>query len=126
MSIATPADDEDSAPRRRPSPLDGPTWVYYAYCSHGGLLYVGVARDVEARVKQHRSDKPWWNLEVDSMLAFIYPTRRQALEVESHAIHVSRPYYNIAGQAGMEALPHEVQPHPYAELRALDAKGRAC
>jgi predicted GIY-YIG superfamily endonuclease len=106
--------------------VDGPTWVYYAYCKHGGLLYIGVARDVQARVKQHRAAKPWWDQEVDSMLAFVYPTRGQALAVEANAIRVYRPAYNIAGQASMECLPHEIAPYDYRSLQALDAKGRAC
>lgn len=107
------------------SPINGPTWVYYAYCEHDGLLYVGVAGNVERRIAAHRYDKPWWDREVDYVLATLYPTRRQALDVEAHEIKTHRPTHNITGQASTEALPHEVLPHCSSTLRILDKRGRA-
>lgn len=108
------------------SPIDGPTWVYAAFCEHNGLLYVGVARDVPARIKQHRKDKPWWRAEVADVVANLYPTRREALAVEAHYIAMSRPLHNIAGQSGMAPHPHEVPPHRYSDLAFFDARGKAC
>lgn len=106
--------------------IDEPCWVYYVYCEHGGLLYVGVAADVPRRVQQHRKDKKWWRREVHSLIAYHYPTRRQAFEVEAHSIRTYRPHYNISGVAGPEAMPHEVAPHRYDTLTVLDARGRRC
>lgn len=104
--------------------LAGPTWVYFACCSHGAFLYIGVAHDVNKRVRQHRKKKDWWAAEVSDMLAFQYPTRQQALEVEAHYIKHYRPPYNISGQPGPVCMPHEVPPHDYTELACLDSRGR--
>lgn len=107
--------------------INDPTWVYHAFCEHNGLLYVGVASDPERRVRQHLYAKPWWRHEVDMVLAELYPSRRQALDVESSAIHNMRPTYNLRGQAPPICLPHEKRPHEplRGHLRLLDAHGLA-
>lgn len=74
-----------------------PTWVYQAMCEHGGLLYVGVAYDIQRRLAQHRHTKTWWP-EVDILLATHYKTRRQALDIEGRMIRDRHPLYNIAGK----------------------------
>lgn len=103
-------------------PVPDPTWVYQLYCKHGGLLYVGIAYNLERRLKQHRGDKPWWP-EVAKIDAYQFPTRMAAREAELAAITVRQPFYNVADvepcdQANADAwkqlvepweLPHEVK-----------------
>ena len=83
---------------------DEPTWLYQARCAHGGLLYVGIAYDVQRRVSQHRSTKSWWP-EVDTVFAQRFETRAEAARLESAIIAGERPRYNIAG-----VRPHVVDP----------------
>lgn len=77
--------------------LDDPAWLYQATCTHGALLYVGIAYDVPRRLGQHRATKSWWP-EVDAVVALHYPTRRTAAAVESRIIAGVHPVYNIAGK----------------------------
>lgn len=66
-------------------PLDSPTWVYHCFCSHNAEIYVGVARDVTRRLREHRARSPWFG-DVDAVIAFLYPTRQHALAIEAHGI----------------------------------------
>jgi len=92
-------------PRKQTSP--GPTYVYRILCSHGLLLYVGVAVDVERRLKQHAATKPWWG-HARVILTDRYATRFQALKVEAYFITYMRPKHNISGQTPLPNLPHPV------------------
>lgn len=87
-------------------PADEPTWVYRCYCSHYGLLYVGVAADVRRRLHQHTS-KPWWP-HVEYVLAERFASRAAALEVEAHTIRYDRPQHNIAGAPTDSDLHHRI------------------
>lgn len=70
-----------------------PTWVYHLCCEHGGLLYVGIARDLQQRLKQHCATKDWWD-EVWHVYATQYPDRMTARIVERQHIWEGRPRYN--------------------------------
>lgn len=75
-----------------------PTFVYQCSCAHGGLLYVGIAHDLAARIRQHRS-KPWWP-HVDMVTAELYEDRAAARQVESHTIWHEHPTHNRVGYNG--------------------------
>jgi hypothetical protein len=68
------------------------TALYRMYGADGGLLYVGVTRNIAHRFDQHR-DKPWWPLVARKTMAW-YGSRADALVAEAHAIAVSDPLYN--------------------------------
>jgi len=74
----------------------GPTWVYQLCCEHGGLLYVGIAVDLDRRLAQHRKTKAWWS-EVAHVVAHQFPTRDDARLAELDAINLRQPIYNIEG-----------------------------
>lgn len=93
----------------------GPTWVYQVRCEHEGLLYVGIASDLERRVAQHRSTKDWW-ADVDYVCATLEPTRSAAFALEARMISGLHPPRNIAGK------PHAAPGRPMS-WRLLDQFG---
>lgn len=99
-----------------------PTWVYHAFCQHGSLLYVGVAFDLQRRLKQHRLYKAWWP-EVDWIIADLFDNRAEALAQESRVIWHHHPEYNLIGRnpEGCECDAPPVQP---GATRMLDRNGR--
>lgn len=76
--------------------LNGPTWLYQACCEHGGLMYVGIAVDLDRRIAQHRATKSWWP-NVDHVVGISYESRRLALDIEGRIIRGVHPRHNIAG-----------------------------
>lgn len=105
------------------APPDGPTWMYLAFCEHRAPLYIGIAHDVERRVEQHRTTKPKWREQVWAMIAYELPTRRQALDLETHMIRSVRPAWNVAGQPPGPMRP-DVRPHDPLRVLSLDPRGR--
>lgn len=84
----------------------GPTWVYHCFCVHGSTLYVGIAASVTRRMRQHRATKPWWP-DVDCVVADLYRTRAEALDVEAHYIRWgNQVLHNIAGTLKAPPVPH--------------------
>lgn len=71
------------------------TAIYRLFGAEDNLLYVGVAKNPEARWRDHRSAKPWW-LEVQRKTVDWYPTRLAALVAEAEAIRDECPVYNLA------------------------------
>jgi predicted GIY-YIG superfamily endonuclease len=74
------------------------TAVYRAYSTHGYLLYVGIAKDVERRMADHRRSSPWF---VDAARIDIkhYPNRWQAENAEREAIRAEQPIWNVVGNS---------------------------
>lgn len=103
------------------------TYVYYCFCAHGGLLYVGVAKDLQRRLGQHKA-KPWWP-DVDFITAHVYWTRAQALQVEQHVIWHDHPMHNVAGHnpyevpCRIDGLPAELN-GSLTEIWVREADGR--
>lgn len=76
-------------------PLDDePTCLYRPYNARGRLLYVGIAVDVESRMKQHEVRSPWYG-DVAAMHVELYPDRRSAAAAESEAIAAEWPLWNV-------------------------------
>jgi len=83
--------------RALPTPLPpDATWLYHLESRAAGLLYIGVAWDLDRRLRQHRKTKSWWP-EVYIIASFLYPSRQSALAAEAVGIRcdISPPIYNI-------------------------------
>lgn len=75
--------------------LDLPCAVYFLYGSHDVLLYVGISKQPDHRLKQHRETQPWAFL-IESRYVEWFDTRREAMDVERRAIELDAPLFNIA------------------------------
>lgn len=72
-------------------------YLYRLYSDDGRLLYVGMTYDVEQRLGQHYSTKPWQQMrEVYRLTVQEYPTRQAVVEAEHRAIAAENPLWNIA------------------------------
>lgn len=69
------------------------TTVYRAYAADGTLLYVGCTDHREKRISAHAKGSPWFAA-VDRWTFEEYPTREEALRVETAAIRAERPVHN--------------------------------
>jgi predicted GIY-YIG superfamily endonuclease len=72
-----------------------PTVLYRLYDSGGTLLYVGITRRQEQRMRQHSQTKPWWP-EVTTSKTRLYRTRVAAARAEHAAILREDPRHNVA------------------------------
>lgn len=83
---------------RRDQVDTGPTALYRLYDAHGWLLYIGITIDPKRRLKEHRR-QPWW-AEVDCALTTIEWHNcggRDAEKIEVKAIRAECPWYNHVG-----------------------------
>jgi hypothetical protein len=71
--------------------------VYRCYGADDRLLYVGCARNVAARMSQHRATT-WWAWMVVRVDADEYPSEQEARAAERKAIAAERPRFNIQGR----------------------------
>lgn len=69
--------------------------LYRLYDASGLLLYVGVTKNLVARLKQHRAAQPWWN-EVAATKLITLPDRKASEAAEKVAIRAEEPIYNSA------------------------------
>lgn len=79
--------------------LAGETTLYRYFDAEGRLLYVGVARDFQARDIAHRSSSAWYP-QMARTETVKYTTRAEALAAERQAIRTERPLYNEQGAIG--------------------------
>jgi predicted GIY-YIG superfamily endonuclease len=113
--------------------VDVPTAVYrlYAGANDQQPLYIGVAKNPEARWAQHRKSKPWW-AEVERKTVEWHPTRLAALTAEAGAIRDEMPVYNLATPAPDDPLhwppPNwsELQAEGVRQARAARAEASLC
>lgn len=75
--------------------VEAETSVYWAYASDSALLYVGMARDVDDRLSQHRREKPWWEAQVVIVRSLRFPDRATAAVAERRAIAAGQPSMNL-------------------------------
>jgi hypothetical protein len=72
------------------------TWMYELSARGADrALYIGVARHLKRRMRQHARSKPWWS-EVYRVTALLYPSRQGALAAEACGIRcpIAPPAYN--------------------------------
>ena len=69
--------------------------VYRVYDATGRLLYIGSAKDLEQRMKNHRSLSCWHPL-AEHVTAESYPDMASARAAEAAAIRAEQPVFNLA------------------------------
>jgi predicted GIY-YIG superfamily endonuclease len=84
---------------------DDETWLYRLYRKDGTLLYVGITKDWNQRVKQHRRQQPWWG-DVDAVFKQLFASRAAAEAAEAAAIQTENPAHNKAGKHRDPRAPH--------------------
>lgn len=70
------------------------TTLYRHFGHDGKLLYVGIANEPPARLRQHRKDKEWW-IDVRNTTHQVFDTRPEAKAAEREAIKAENPTWNI-------------------------------
>jgi hypothetical protein len=76
--------------------------LYRFFDSEGRLLYVGISKFFEARLKQHYRNSSWFFDSVSCTLEH-FETREQVEQAESLAIKTENPIHNKAGKPGYES-----------------------
>ena len=85
--------------------------LYRFYDAEGALLYVGITKFFEPRLKQHYKNADWF-FETASVTLEHYKTRQEVERAETRAIESESPRYNIA-----KSLDKEVALDALATLR---------
>jgi excinuclease UvrABC nuclease subunit len=85
--------------------------LYRFYDAEGSLLYVGITKFFEPRLKQHYKNAEWF-FETAYVRLEHYQTRQEVELAETRAIKTERPKYNIA-----KSLDKEVALDALASLR---------
>jgi hypothetical protein len=80
-----------------PDAIRGVPYVYFLVLATGEVGYIGVSRDVERRLKQHRRTKSWWT-DVQYVYAEPRPSLDEALAMEADCIAVTNPCHNSQGR----------------------------
>jgi predicted GIY-YIG superfamily endonuclease len=68
--------------------------VYRGYNDRDELLYVGMTQNFAERMKGHRSEKPWWRIEVARIEQDAPRGRKAAFAAERRQIKLLQPRYN--------------------------------
>lgn len=80
-------------------------YLYYLFGSLGDLLYIGVSKHPDRRLKEHRARQPWGH-DIVSMKTVCYSDSRAARIAEHEAIGREFPRYNKQDRvAGALAAP---------------------
>lgn len=69
------------------------TYLYRLYSSDDELLYVGITKDLFARLSAHRDWQPWWP-DVDYYSVKEFKTREEAEALEASLIATAQPEHN--------------------------------
>jgi excinuclease UvrABC nuclease subunit len=85
--------------------------LYRFYDAENSLLYVGITKFFEPRLKQHYKNAEWF-FETAYVRLEHYQTRQEVELAETRAIKTERPKYNIA-----KSLDKEVALDALATLR---------
>ena len=70
------------------------TALYRHFDAKRKLLYVGISLSAVHRLSQHREHSHWFR-RIASMTTQWYPTRKEALDAERHAVRTEHPECNI-------------------------------
>jgi excinuclease UvrABC nuclease subunit len=85
--------------------------LYRFYDAEGSLLYVGITKFFEPRLKQHYKNAEWF-FDTASVKLEHYQTRQEVERAETQAIQQESPRYNLA-----KSLDKEVALDALALLR---------
>lgn len=81
------------------------TYLYRAYNKDSELCYVGITKNFDIRMNAHKTEKPWWQDEVEYVNVRTYKTRAEAELEESSAIRYEFPKYNeLKGKVSPSSL----------------------
>jgi predicted GIY-YIG superfamily endonuclease len=97
--------------------------LYRFFDAEGRLLYVGISKFFEARLKQHYRNSNWFFESVTCTLEH-YETRDQVEKAESLAIKLENPIHNKAGKPGYESpMDHfaKIKNWTYSDIESDDA-----
>lgn len=89
---------------------DHPTALYRLFNRDGQLLYAGITRDVQARMRAHRASKEWWPQVAEQRVEW-FPNRPAAAAAEVKALRTERPAYD---QSYRQAAGAHLPPRPIA------------
>lgn len=78
-------------------------WVYRCYAADGTPVYIGATTDLPKRLDAHRRSS-WWAHRVAKVRAQVFPSMREALDVERSLIRSERPRCNVMGRGGDRAV----------------------
>jgi predicted GIY-YIG superfamily endonuclease len=76
--------------------------LYRFFDTEGRLLYVGISKFFEARLKQHYRNASWF-FDSASVTLEHFETREQVEQAEAVAIKTENPVHNKAGKPGYES-----------------------
>lgn len=79
--------------------------VYRIFNADDELLYVGVTKNIAARMKQHQRSQAWWP-SVASITTTWFETVEAASAAEIAAIQTEQPSSNINGVGARAATPY--------------------
>jgi predicted GIY-YIG superfamily endonuclease len=92
--LPSPEVVEHEAKERRVVGNAHETAVYRAFDAAGRLLYVGITKSPQTRMRGHQRTSEWWP-EMQSVVFEWHATRIEALDVERDLIESLRPPFNI-------------------------------
>jgi excinuclease UvrABC nuclease subunit len=92
--------------------------LYRFYDAEGSLLYVGITKFFEPRLKQHYKNAEWF-FETEHVRLEHYKTRQEVELAETRAIKTERPRYNIAKSVDKEVAIDALA--MLRETRGIDA-----
>jgi excinuclease UvrABC nuclease subunit len=81
--------------------------LYRFYNQNDQLLYVGITKFFEPRLKQHYKNAEWF-FETSRVTLEHYQTRQDVEQAESRAIKSEKPKYNIAKNPDKEQAISEL------------------
>ena len=100
----------------RPNPYQ----LYRFFDAKGLLLYVGITQDWVTRLKQHRSQRPWFD-DVVNVTIMRFASEAEATKAEVEAIKAERPRYNNLHADPTTRDPEpDRETHPYRWLAWLN------
>jgi hypothetical protein len=113
----------DAVVARGRIPKAGPTELYRHYDASGALLYVGISLSAIERLRQHRATAEWFD-QIARIDVEVFPSRKEAVAAERHAVRTEKPKYNIAA-AAIVAIPPDPgrvkKLHLPADFRSIPA-----
>lgn len=86
-----------------------PADLYRLFNRKDELLYVGVAREVNARMREHRDETPWFSA-VTRIERTPYGDRPSAEYAEQVAIEQEQPAYNVMSRSGPQITDPDWRP----------------
>lgn len=98
------------------------TYVYRLYDTEDRLLYVGVANDLDVRLKRHANEKDWWSLVARRDITQ-FDNRLDAMYEESRAIERESPIHNKRpGLHPIGLMVHRRKPGEYRHWHDTDGE----